>query len=434
MRADGRRHRPAAGRPGRQFLPHRRPLAARRCGWSTGSGRCWGRRSRSGTCSCRRPPPGSTGGSKRRPAADRPALTAGSRPERVPLSFAQRRLWFLDQLEGPGASYNVPLVLRLQGGWRRRCWARRWPMWSSATRCCARCSRAGRTASRTSGSCPAPEPELTVLPVTASGRAGRGGGGGGGVCRSTWPRRSRCGPGCSRSTGRASRCWCWCCTTSRPTAGRSGRCWPDLAAAYAARPRGRGAAVGAAAGAVRGLRAVAAGAARRRGRPGQPAAARSSDYWRDGPGRGPAGARRCPPTGRARRWPAAAAPWCRSTLRRGRITRLAALARERGATLFMVLQAALAVLLSRLGAGTDIPIGTAVAGRTDEALDDLVGFFVNTLVLRTDTVRRPGFRRAAGAGAGGRPGRLRPPGRAVRAAGGGARTRPAPRPATRCSR
>ncbi|MBF6355625.1 non-ribosomal peptide synthase/polyketide synthase [Nocardia higoensis] len=63
--------------------------------------------------------------------------------------------------------------------------------------------------------------------------------------------------------------------------------------------------------------------------------------------------------------------------------RLVAVGRDAGATLFMVVHAAFATLLSRLSGGEDIAVGTPVAGRGEAALDDVIGMFVNTLVLRT---------------------------------------------------
>ncbi|WP_157762223.1 non-ribosomal peptide synthetase [Nocardia yamanashiensis] len=70
---------------------------------------------------------------------------------------------------------------------------------------------------------------------------------------------------------------------------------------------------------------------------------------------------------------------------------LNALAQEHNATLFMVMHTALAVFLSRLSGTGDIAVGTPVAGRGAAELDDVIGMFVNTLVLRTRVSGRQTF-------------------------------------------
>ncbi|MFQ6230928.1 amino acid adenylation domain-containing protein, partial [Nocardia sp. NPDC002869] len=62
------------------------------------------------------------------------------------------------------------------------------------------------------------------------------------------------------------------------------------------------------------------------------------------------------------------------------VSRLAA---EHNATVFMVVHAVLALLLARLSATDDVAVGTPIAGRGEAELDDVVGMFVNTLVLRS---------------------------------------------------
>ncbi|HEX8318270.1 amino acid adenylation domain-containing protein, partial [Longimicrobium sp.] len=74
------------------------------------------------------------------------------------------------------------------------------------------------------------------------------------------------------------------------------------------------------------------------------------------------------------------------------LERLQALGRSEGATLYMTLLSAFQVLLSKYAGSEDVVVGSPIAGRTRGEVEELIGFFVNTLVLRTDLSGEPSFR------------------------------------------
>ncbi|GAA4534965.1 amino acid adenylation domain-containing protein [Amycolatopsis samaneae] len=318
------------------------------------------------------------------PAAARPALRPVPRRDPVPLSSAQRRLWFLHRMQGGAATYNAPLGLRITGALDRAA------LEAALADVVAR-HEALRTVFPEVDGTPcqrilAPEEARPRLVVHEGGRPGQRAL----AARHVFdlatepPLRAELfvvGPdehllvlvvhhiaGDAWSTGPLAR---------------------DLAAAYAARSEGR--------------------APRLPELPVQYAdytvwqhallgqeddpeslLGRQVRYWRERLAGLPVRLRL--PADRPR--PAVATH--RGDMLSFRMTPrlhrdLVALARERGATLFMVVHAALAALLTRLGAGDDIPLGAPIAGRHDAALDELVGCFVNTLVLRTDVSGNPTF-------------------------------------------
>ncbi|RBQ16068.1 non-ribosomal peptide synthetase [Spongiactinospora rosea] len=302
-------------------------------------------------------------------------IAVAARPSRVPLSDAQRRLWFLFKLEGPSPVYNIPLRLRLRPGVEEA--ALRAAFGDVTAR-----HEVLRTVYPDEGGTPYQRVTEAVPPFeTAEVTAGE-------LPAALARAEAHAFDLAAEPPLRATlfRLPGGAATLSAVFHHIASDQWSegvflrDLATAYEARRQGRAPAWD---------RPPVQYADYALWRAGQDGVA-SAEYWR----RALAGIPDELPLPADR--PRPAVPSYRGgTVRRrlpGEVHEgVAALARATGTTPFMVLQAAVAVLLCRLGGGTDVPLGVPVAGRPDDALDDAMGCFVNTLVLRADVSGDPAF-------------------------------------------
>ncbi len=318
--------------------------------------------------------------------AARPALVCMGRPAEIPLSFAQRRLWFLHRLEGPSATYNIAMALRLTGELDR-------VALEAALSDVVERQQSLRTIFPDTHGVPRQEISLVSSVQLLTERVSEAGlaaaletaAGRGFELSSELPLRAHL-----FVLGEREHVLLLLLHHIAGDGWSLEPLWRDIAAAYTARLKGN----------VPSIKPLPAQYAdytlwqhQVLGSESDPASAmaRQLSFWsetlKDLPDQIEL------PTDRSR--PAVSSHrgshvpvHIDADLHRA----LLALSRDSRATLFMVLQAGLAALLTRLGAGNDIPIGSPIAGRTDAALDDLVGFFVNTLVLRTDTSGNPSLR------------------------------------------
>ncbi|HVR95163.1 MAG TPA: amino acid adenylation domain-containing protein, partial [Thermoanaerobaculia bacterium] len=314
------------------------------------------------------------------PKADR-----GAAP---PLSFAQQRLWFLDQLEPDNAAYNVPLTVRLAGRLERE-------RLGAALDEVVRRHESLRT---TFGSTPAGEPVQRIAPAGPVALPV--------VDLAALPAAARAAEGSRVATEEAERPF----DLDRGPLLRvlliplgaeehllqltmhhiasdgwsMGILIRELGALYERRPSPLPQLE---------IQYADFAAWQRRWLAGE-VLERELAYWRERLAGAPVLEL---PTDRAR--PASRTP--RGARRRfelsGALTAgLETLARREGATLFMTLLAAFQTLLARHAGQADVTVGTPIAGRNRLETEGLIGFFVNTLVLRTGLGGDPPFRELLG--------------------------------------